>query len=200
MAPAANMFQRNIDELLHELHNVFGITDNILIAGFEDLGRDQNDTEKKVLEIYRKANVKLTKEKCHFRFSSIPFFGKVISWDSSRPDPRKFTVLIDMPPPKCRKELQSFLGMINYLSNLSPATAEACEMLMLCKVVGYNMYYLCLYIPFSLLLLHIHLGLIILNLNFCFLVAHSMYTTVHNYCSCSDSLSLKTHAYILWLE
>ena len=32
-----------------------------------------------------------------------------------------------MPPPKCKKGLQSFLGTINYLSKFSPATVEVCE-------------------------------------------------------------------------
>ena len=34
---------------------------------------------------------------------------------------------MDMPLHKCNKELQSFLGMINYLSKFSPATAEGYE-------------------------------------------------------------------------
>ena len=42
LAPTDVMFQRKIDELLQGLFNVFGIADNILIAGFGDLGRDHN--------------------------------------------------------------------------------------------------------------------------------------------------------------
>ena len=34
-----------------------------------------------------------------------------------------------MPPPKSRKELQSFLGTINYLGKFSLATTEVCELL-----------------------------------------------------------------------
>ena len=31
-----------------------------------------------------------------------------------------------MPPPKTKKELQAFLGIINYLGKFSPSTAELC--------------------------------------------------------------------------
>ena len=45
------------------------------------------------------------------------------------PDLAKVKALTDMPPPKTKRELQSFLGIINYLSKLSPMTAEVCELL-----------------------------------------------------------------------
>ena len=35
--------------------------------------------------------------------------------------------LTDMPAPKNKKELQAFLGIINYLSKFSPGMAEFCE-------------------------------------------------------------------------
>ena len=35
----------------------------------------------------------------------------------------------DVPPPKSTKEVQSFLGRLNYLSMFSPATADVCEAL-----------------------------------------------------------------------
>ena len=34
-----------------------------------------------------------------------------------------------MPTPKTEKELQKFLGIINYLGKFSPRTAELCELL-----------------------------------------------------------------------
>ena len=39
-----NMFQRKIDELLKGLSNIFGIADDNLIAGFDDLRRDHDAT------------------------------------------------------------------------------------------------------------------------------------------------------------
>ena len=48
------MFQRNIDELFHRLTNVFGIANDILIEGFDNIGRYHDETMDKVLEICRK--------------------------------------------------------------------------------------------------------------------------------------------------
>ena len=38
-----------------------------------------------------------------------------------------FQTLIDMPPPNGKKEMQSFLGIINYLGKFSLSTAEVCK-------------------------------------------------------------------------
>ena len=118
---------RKIDKLFHGLHNVCGIDNAILMTGFDDLSRVHDETVGKVLQICRKANLKLNKEKCHFRCSSIPFFGEIISWDGSNSDSRKLKVPIVMPPSKYKKGIQSFLNTISYLSKFSPAIAPVCE-------------------------------------------------------------------------
>ena len=67
--------------------NVFGITDDILVVGYEDDGRGHDDTMQKVLQRCRKVN--LNKDKCHFRHTSVPFFGDIISRNRVQPDPQK---------------------------------------------------------------------------------------------------------------
>ena len=42
-------------------------------------------------------------------------------------EPRKVQALITMPPLKCKKEMQSFLGIVNYLHRLTSVTAEVGE-------------------------------------------------------------------------
>ena len=82
--------------------NVFGIADAILIAGFDELGIDHDVTSDKVLRICRQVNLKHNKDKCVFRYTSIPFFGEVISWQGVSLGPRKVQALTDMPPPKSK--------------------------------------------------------------------------------------------------
>ena len=53
------MFQRKIDKFLNDMPNVFGITDGILVVGYEDDGRDHNDTVHKVPQRFRKVNPKV---------------------------------------------------------------------------------------------------------------------------------------------
>ena len=79
-------------------------------------------------------NLKLNKEKCHFRYTSIQFFGKVVLREGVQPDLQKVGALTKMPAPKNKKELQAFLGIINYLGKFSPGTAEVCKLL--CKLTS----------------------------------------------------------------
>ena len=56
-----------------------------------------------------------------------------------QPDLQKVRALTEMPVPINKKELQAFLGIINYLGKFSPDTAEVCEplhKLASCKTTG----------------------------------------------------------------
>ena len=110
------MFWKKIDDLFSSMPNSFNIVDDILIAGLDEQGKDHDKTLDKVVQISRQANLKLNKDKCLFRCSSFPFFGKVTSWQSVSLDTSKVLALTEMPPPKCKKELQSFMGILKYLS------------------------------------------------------------------------------------
>ena len=74
-----DMFQWKIDEIFSDMHNVFGIADGILVIGYDDSGADHDATVHKVLWQCKEVNLKLNKEKCHFRCISILFFEKVTS-------------------------------------------------------------------------------------------------------------------------
>ena len=131
---AGNMFQQKIDEIFNDMPNVFGIADNILVIGYDKDGADHDEAVYDVLRQCQDVNLKLNKEKCHFRCTSIPFFGKVVSREGVQPDLQKIKALTEMPAPKIKKELQAFLGIINYLGKFSPGTAEVCKPL--CKLTS----------------------------------------------------------------
>ena len=107
--------------------NIFGITDDILVIGYDEDGTDHDEAVYGMLRGCQEVNLKLNKDKCHFRCTSILFFGKVVSREGIQPDPQKIKALTDMPVPKNKKELQAFSGIINYLGKSSPGTAEVCE-------------------------------------------------------------------------
>ena len=112
---AGDMFQK-IGELFSGMSNVYGIADDILIEGFNEQGNDHDETLEKVLQICRQVNLLLNTDKCLFRCPSIPFFCEIISQQGVSTDSRKVKVLMHMQPPKIKKGLQLFLGIINYLS------------------------------------------------------------------------------------
>ena len=51
----------------------------------------------------------------------------MISRRGIQPDPQKIKALTDMLAPNNKKEIQVFLGIINYLGKFSLGTAEVCD-------------------------------------------------------------------------
>ena len=128
-ASTADMFQHKIDEIFKDLPNVFGIVDDILVVGHDSDDKDHGKTSWWVLQICRHVNLKLSKDKCPFRCTSVLFFGDLISRLGVQPNPQKLKALNDMLPPKTKKYLQAFIDIINYLGKFSPRTMEVCELL-----------------------------------------------------------------------
>ena len=69
------MFQKKIEKLLHGIPDICSIADDILIPCFDEQGRDDAVMLDKVLRICR-TNLKLNRDKCLFRCTSIAFFGE----------------------------------------------------------------------------------------------------------------------------
>ena len=85
-ALAGDMFQCKIDEIFNDMPNVFGIADDIFVIGHGKSGADHDEAVYSVLRQCQDVNLKLSKEKCHFRCTSIPFFGKVVLREGLQPD------------------------------------------------------------------------------------------------------------------
>ena len=97
---AGDMFKRNIDKIFKDLPNVFGITDYILVVGYDRDGKDHDATLQRVLHICRQVNLKLNKDKCCFRCIQALYCGTIIPRKDLKPDPWKLKAMMEMPPPK----------------------------------------------------------------------------------------------------
>ena len=67
------------------------------------MGSDKDETDHdravyKVLKCCKDVNLKLNKDKCYFRCTSIQFFRDVVSRDAMQPDPWKIIALRCQPP------------------------------------------------------------------------------------------------------
>ena len=100
-----NMFKRKINEIFNDILNVFGIADDILMIVYDKDRTDHDEAVYSVLEQCQDINLNLNKDKCHFRCTSILFFGKVFSRKGVQQDPPKVRVLTEMPAPKNKWEL-----------------------------------------------------------------------------------------------
>ena len=59
----------------------------------------------------------LNKDKYHFRSTSVPFLGEVISIHGVRPDQQKLKVLIEMPPKEKKRTLSKILEWQTYVNH-----------------------------------------------------------------------------------
>ena len=68
----------------------------------------------KVVALLQLHNLSLKPEKCKLEKTSVEYLGVVISQDSSMMDPAKVARVSEWPTPTTKKEVQSFLGFINF--------------------------------------------------------------------------------------
>ena len=56
----------------------------------------------------------------------VPFFGHVLTKDGIQPDESKVKLILDWPIPENQKELQQFMGLVNYLSKFLAFLSDLC--------------------------------------------------------------------------
>ena len=72
-------------------------------------------------------NLCLNEKKCIFRCTIAPFFGELVSRQVVKPDPKTIKAIQNLKQPKTKCELQSFLGMINYISKYTAEASQVCK-------------------------------------------------------------------------
>ena len=115
---AQDEFQRKIDETFEGLSGVTALVDDILVYGGTRAEHDEN--LRAVLTRARTAGIKLNADKLFVGLTEVPYFGHLLSVDGLKPDPCKLAAIKDMEPPKNKSELETILGMVNYLAKFSP--------------------------------------------------------------------------------
>ncbi|CAC5425304.1 unnamed protein product [Mytilus coruscus] len=119
------IFQRVMTEIMENIEGAEVIVADILIWG--STIQEHDERLKKVLDRAGQCNLKLSKSKCQFRKNEVEYVGHIISKDALKPDPEKVCAVQKMKKPENKKELQTFLGFITYLSkflsNMSDVSA-----------------------------------------------------------------------------
>ena len=49
----------------------------------------------------------------------VKFLGEIVGEGSVKIDPENFKAVVDWPRPKCTRDVESFLGFVNYHVNIS---------------------------------------------------------------------------------
>ena len=124
---ALEAYQYHIGCLFTSHPGIANISDDILIGGKDQ--KEHDDNLKKCLKILEDNNLTVNSRKCQISVPEITFFGHTISAKGIHPEISKVEAIKKFPEPKCRKEISSFLGMINYLARFIPGLSSETEKL-----------------------------------------------------------------------
>lgn len=103
-------------------NNIIIYFDDILIATKTE--QEHNELLKKVVDAAQANNVRFNIDKLQFKKSDIKFLGHIFCAEGIKPDTEQVKTIIKLADPKNKKELQSILGMANYLREFIPNMAE----------------------------------------------------------------------------
>ena len=113
---ARDVFQQNLDKCFGHIENLIVIADDVMVIGKNDNHKDHYLSFTILLQTARRCNIKLNHDKLKFKCTEVNFYGKTYTTDGCKPAQNKITAIIKMPPPSSKKEVQSFIGMVNYLT------------------------------------------------------------------------------------
>lgn len=119
---AGMSFQRLMDRIMSGLPFVFVYIDDILVASPDPATHLEH--LRAVLDKLQNSGLVLNLDKCVFSKSAVNFLGHRISAAGSSPLPDKVAAIAGHPAPNNVKELQQFLGMINFYRKYLPAAAR----------------------------------------------------------------------------
>ena len=131
---AGATFQRAMDKLLKSGIRKFChvYMDDVII--FSRTPEEHLIHLKMVVDMLRKAEMKIKLKKCQFFLREIEFLGNTISGGKIRPNKGKIEALMRYPRPMTLKQLFSFLGLASYyrkfienFTKLAHALYECCE-------------------------------------------------------------------------
>ena len=103
------------------LTNTHIIAEDALIVG-SDLG-PVNDHDRCLLQVLnrcREVSLKLNAAKCIFKVKQVVFCGHLVHSSGLSPCPQKVQAISNMPVLSNKMELQSYIGMCNFLSSYVP--------------------------------------------------------------------------------
>ena len=115
---AQDEFKNEIDEMLESMDGVTVIVDDILVCGSTVEEHDRH------LEILlhkaEDVGIKLNLDKKFVCQTEEKYFGHILSSEGVKIDPTKVQAIQNLKPPSSRGELETMLGMFNYLAKFTP--------------------------------------------------------------------------------
>ncbi len=119
---ASMTFQRVMDRITGDFAFVFCYQNDMIVASVNE--EQHVLLLRAVLERLRQNGLVLNGEKCLFGQSSVEFLGHLVSAEGAAPMEKHVAAVKKFPQPTTVKELQGYLGLINFYRRFLPAVAK----------------------------------------------------------------------------
>jgi len=115
-----DVFQEKMSDLMSGLEFARAYLDDLLIISTET-GFDKHLGKlEQVLTRLQQAGLKINAVKSFFARTELEYLGYNISREGLRPSQKKVEAILQIAPPKTRKQLRRFIGMVSYYRNMWP--------------------------------------------------------------------------------
>ncbi|XP_021364454.1 uncharacterized protein K02A2.6-like [Mizuhopecten yessoensis] len=121
VSSAPGIFQRVMENLLQGIPHVLVRMDDILVTGVSQ--EEHLSHLREVLRRIRDAGIRLKASKCIFLAKEVVYLGHKVSEEGIQPVTEKVKAIQEMPAPTNLKELQAYLGMLNFYNRFLPNLA-----------------------------------------------------------------------------
>lgn len=118
IASAPAIFQKYLEQLLQGIEGCGNYLDDIIISA--PTIEEHVVRLEKVLAILAEHGIKCKKSKCDFIKEKIEYLGRQISANGILPDEDGVRAVKDLRPPRDIKEVEAFIGKVNYYNNFIP--------------------------------------------------------------------------------
>ena len=118
-------YQRLIDELTEPVPHTEGFIDDVNnnTKSFEQMMSDL----RLLFTRLREYNLQIRADKCYFGYFEMDYLGFHVTSEGISPVADMVKDLLNVPEPKNKKELERFLGMVNYYRQFIPNMSDIAE-------------------------------------------------------------------------
>ena len=112
-----DIFQEKVSELMEGLDFVRAYIDDLLICSSASY-HDHLEKLEEVLRRLQKAGLKVNAKKSFFAKGQLEYLGYWITRNGIQPVAKKVEAIANIAPPKTKRELRKFIGMVNYYRDM----------------------------------------------------------------------------------
>jgi len=116
---APDIFQEKMSELMEGLEFARAYIDDLLVVSKGDF-TDHLDKIESIFSRLSEAGLKVNASKSHFACDELEYLGYLINKSGVKPTMKKVQAILGIETPQTRKQLRSFVGMVNYYRDMWP--------------------------------------------------------------------------------